>query len=43
MADAGYTNLICFSGNRNGMDDETGLQNCVEALQQILPLAEKEG
>ena len=22
VADAGYTNLICFSGNRNGMDDE---------------------
>ena len=43
VANADYTNLICFSGNRNGMDDETGLQNCVEALQQILPLAEKRG
>ena len=28
VADAGYTNLICFSGNRKGMDDETGLNNC---------------
>ena len=43
VADAGYTNLICFSGNRNGMDDETGLKNCVEGLKQILSLAEKKG
>ena len=43
VAAAGYTNLICFSGNRNGMDDETGLQNCVAGLKQIIPLAEKKG
>lgn len=43
VAAAGYTNLICFSGNRNGMDDETGLQNCVAGLKQILPLAEENG
>lgn len=43
VAKAGYKNLICFSGNRNGMDDETGLKNCVEGLQQILPLAEQNG
>ena len=43
VADAGYKNLICFSGNRKGMDDETGLQNCVEGLQKIMPLAEKRG
>lgn len=43
VAKAGYKNLICFSGNRRGMDDETGLQNSVEGLQQIMPLAEKEG
>jgi len=41
VAAAGYTNLICFSGNRNGMDDETGLKNCAEGLQQILSLAEQ--
>jgi len=41
VAAAGYKNLICFSGNKKGMDDETGLQNCVEGLKQILPLAEK--
>ena len=38
---AGYKNLICFSGNRNGMDDATGLKNCADGLRQILPLAEK--
>ena len=43
VAQAGYTNLICFSGNKRGMDDETGLENCVTALQKILPLAEKLG
>lgn len=41
VAKAGYTNLICFSGNRNGMDDESGLQHAVEGLRKILPLAEK--
>ncbi len=41
VADAGYTNLICFSGNRKGMDEETGLKNCVEGLKKIMGLAEK--
>lgn len=41
VAKAGYTNLICFSGNRRGKDDETGFNNCVEGLKKILPLAEK--
>lgn len=43
VAKAGYTNLICFSGNRNGMDEETGLKNCVEGLKKIMSLAEKKG
>jgi hydroxypyruvate isomerase len=43
VADAGYKNLICFSGNRNGMDDETGLKNCVEGLKMIMSQAEKRG
>ena len=43
VADAGYTNLICFSGNRKGMDDETGLNNCVIGLKKIMALAEKRG
>lgn len=43
VAKAGYKNLICFSGNRRGMDEETGMKNCVEGLKKIMPLAEKEG
>lgn len=41
VARAGYRNLICFSGNRDGMDDETGLKNSVEGLKKILSVAEK--
>lgn len=41
VAKAGYKNLICFSGNRNGMDDATGLENCAKGLKQILAAAEK--
>jgi hydroxypyruvate isomerase len=41
VADAGYTNLICFTGNRRGMDDETGLNNCVTGLKKIMSKAEK--
>lgn len=43
VAEAGYTNLICFSGNRRGMDDMVGLKNCAEGLKQIMPIAEKHG
>ncbi len=41
VAEAGYQNLICFSGNRRGISDEEGMANCVKGLKQILPLAEK--
>ncbi len=40
-AKAGFRNLICFSGNRAGMDDETGLKNCAIGLKRILPIAER--
>jgi hydroxypyruvate isomerase len=43
IAKAGFKNLICFSGNRNGMDDKQGLANCVIGLKKILPLAEQNG
>ena len=43
VSKAGYVNLICFSGNRDGMDDETGLRNCVTGLKRILSLAEQRG
>jgi hydroxypyruvate isomerase len=41
VSKAGYKNLICFSGNRRGMDDETGLKNCAEGLKKLVGLAEK--
>jgi len=43
VAKAGYKNLICFSGNRRGKDDETGLKNCTDGLKQLVGLAEKHG
>ena len=34
-------NLICFSGNRQGISDEEGLEVCVKGLKRIAPIAEK--
>ncbi len=42
-AKAGLRNVICFSGNREGMDEETGLRNCAAGIQRLLPLAERHG
>ena len=42
-AAAGFPNVITFSGNRDGMDDEQGLENCVVGLRRILPTAERLG
>ena len=42
-ADAGFDKVICFSGNRDGMDDEEGLENCAIGLKRLMPLAEKHG
>lgn len=43
MAEAGYKNLVCFSGNARGMDPKVGLENAVKGLQRIIPAAEKKG
>jgi len=43
VAEAGYKNLICFSGNRRGKDDETGWKNCTDGLKQVIGIAEKHG
>jgi len=43
VANAGYKNLICFSGNARGLDIEEGLQNCDRGLKKILAQAEKRG
>ena len=41
MEKEGYKNVICFSGNRRNIDDETGLKNCAEGIKRILSVAEK--
>jgi hydroxypyruvate isomerase len=40
-AAAGFPNVICFSGNRAGMDDDEGLKNCADALKQVVGFAEE--
>src|SRR5688572_28537469 len=40
-ADAGMQNVICFSGDREGMADEKGLENCLTGLKRIIATAEK--
>lgn len=42
-ADAGIPNVIVFSGNRDGMSDEEGLENCVVGVKKIVGEAEKRG
>lgn len=37
---AGFTNLICFSGDRQGLDDAQGIKNCALGLKKIMSLAE---
>jgi len=36
-------NMIVFSGNRGGMDDGEGLENCVRGLKRVMPTAERLG
>ena len=43
VSKAGFVNLFVASGNKGTIDDETGLNNCVEGLKQIVGLAEKKG
>ncbi|GAB3979312.1 TIM barrel protein [Spirosoma terrae] len=40
---AGLNTVICFSGNRRGMSDEQGLENCAVGLKRLMPSAEKHG
>jgi len=41
VAKFGFPNIITFSGNRRGMSDEEGLENCVKGLKRIVGVAEK--
>jgi hydroxypyruvate isomerase len=40
-ADAGLKNVICFSGNANGLTSEQGLENCAKGLEPVLKIAAK--
>ncbi|UOB18953.1 hydroxypyruvate isomerase family protein [Abyssalbus ytuae] len=42
-AEAGVKNIICFSGNRRELDDQTGIENCATGLKPLVEQAEKEG
>ena len=42
-AKKGVRNIICFSGNRNGMSDEQGIANCRKGLAGLVSMAEKKG
>lgn len=41
VAAAGYNQIICFSGNRKGLDDEKGIENCAIGLKKLMAVAEK--
>jgi hydroxypyruvate isomerase len=41
VAKLGCQNIICFSGNRQGQDDEEGIKNCALGLKRLMPIAEK--
>lgn len=42
-ADKGIPQVICFSGNRNGISDIEGLENCAIGLEPLVKEAEKLG
>jgi len=42
-AAAGVPNVITFSGNRKGMPDGEGLENCLKGLNRVKKLAEEKG
>lgn len=43
VADAGFTNVICFSGNRNQLTDSEGLENCAIGLEPVVKKASEYG
>ena len=42
-ASLGIPGLICFSGNREGLDDEAGIDICAEGLDRVKGAAEDRG
>lgn len=40
-AEAGLEQIICFSGNRNGITDAQGIENCAKGLDKVVKEAQK--
>lgn len=40
-ADHGLKNIICFSGNKNGLDDKKGIEHCSKGLEPVVKEAQK--
>ncbi len=40
-AEAGLPNVITFSGNRRGLPDDAGIENCAEGLKRVAGFAEE--
>ena len=40
-AAAGLPNVICFSGNRAGLPDDKGIENCALGVKRLMSLCEK--
>jgi len=38
---AGFPNVICFSGNNDGMDKKEGLKNCAIGMKELVPYAKE--
>lgn len=43
LADLGMEQVICFSGNRDGISDQLGLEHCARGLEPVIKEAEKLG
>lgn len=43
VAEAGFTNVICFSGNRNGLADDVGMEHCAVGLEPVVQKANEYG
>lgn len=40
-AAAGVTKIVIFSGNRAGLSDGEGIQNCITGIKRLTPIAER--
>jgi hydroxypyruvate isomerase len=42
-AAARVPNIVCFSGNRDGLSDGEGIANCIAGFKRVTPTAERHG